>query len=432
MATDATTTEPTLKELKDQILQKMDGAVSKKDFDTAINDLKAKAAEMDKLGEIKDAVKQLEEDFKELGKSKASLVHAHTVAAFDRDGRWKGRYFDREDDARAFGLGVMAATGTSEQKSHAVEVLKAEHAAAHKAWSGEQKDFTTTDASAAIPEGFSNRLVRLVEEYGVFERNAMSYPMPEAKVRFPKRVSGILAYPVDEGVATQEQEVVLAPKVLDASKWGVHSFYSREAEEDSAIGIAELFAQEFALAFANAGDRAGFLGDGTATYAGITGVLNAVGSAAIVTASGNNWDAITEADIDKLISRLPTYAQNRAKFYCTNQFFWQVMVKFIEKGVASIVEHQDRRVLSYKGWPVEVVHVMPSVSAANQIPLVFGDLFMAAVFGTRRAFEIRRSEHFKFLQDLITVQALRRFDILIHSAGSASLVEAIVALKTVA
>ncbi|MEM8781900.1 MAG: phage major capsid protein [Planctomycetota bacterium] len=417
----------------DEVRELLEGACTQKQFDDAMTKLRGEAADTVTLKGIDDAVKKLETDFEAMAKDKQRLVAVKGLQAFGDGGRYRG-VFAHEDDARAFGLGVMARAGTDQQRQRALEVLDAEHADARDAWGFEQRaPFTTTDADPAIPEGFNNTLVRLVEDYGTFEREALPYPMPEAKVRFPKRAGGLEAKPLAEATASDEQNVSLTPNTLDVDKWGVHTFFSREAEEDSAIGIAELNATEMALGFAVAVDKAGYTGDGTATFSGITGVVNALGAGGIVPASGNSWAGITEDDINRLISTLPDYPGARPKFHTTRQFFWQVMEPILAAtGGRTMTEAQGRVQLQYKGFDVVINRVMPKASAASQIPLLFGDLRQAAAIGTRRQMEIRRSEHFRFLEDLITLQSLRRFDILVHSAGDADDPEAVVGLQTAA
>ena len=394
----------------------------------------------DRLGvidNIEGAVKQLEEQQGSLMADVDKRIQARLTAAqmnaFDHVGRYRG-VFACEADARAFGLAVMAMYGGDHRKRCA-EALFSEHRdfAQKMGLTRETDPLTSTDASSAIPEEVSSQLIRLVEDYGVFEREAQIWPMGSSKLRIPKRTGGVEAKPVDEAAETEEDKPTLAPVALEANKWGVHVFVAREAEMDSVIGVAELVMTEMAHAFAVAADKAGFIGDGGSGHAGITGVVPALGDAAIVQldTGDDSWSDITADDIDKLIGTLPVYAQRGAKFHCTNAFFWQVMNPLIRAtGGATMGEFQGVRMLQYQGWPVVINQVMAQATAAEQVPLIFGDLRRAAAVGRRQTLEIRRSEHYKFLNDIVTLQALRRFDIVVHSAGGESLVEAVVGLKT--
>ncbi|MEM7626569.1 MAG: phage major capsid protein [Planctomycetota bacterium] len=422
-----------VREAIDRAADAINKACTKAQLDEAINQVRGAASDTATLAAVDDAVKKLETQYEELARNKSAMVAIKGAEAIGTGGRYRG-VFDTVDDARAFGLGVMSRTGTPDQRARAAEVIGTDHAEFRDAWGITQRaPFTTTEADAAIPEGFNNTLVRLVEDAGVFERYALAYPMGESKVPFPKRTGGLEAKPVAEASSTEEQSVTLAKKQLDADKWGVHTFYSREAEEDSAIGIAELNATEMALGFAVAVDKAGFTGDGTATFSGITGLTNAIGAGGTVVGSANNWGGITEADINKLISTLPDYPGAQPMFHTTREFFWQVMEPIMAAtGGRTLSEAQGRVQLQYKGIPVVLNRYMPRATAADTMPLVYGDLRQAATVGTRRRMEVRRSEHFRFLEDLIALQALRRFDILVHSVGDADDPEAVVGLKTAA
>ncbi|MEM8493900.1 MAG: hypothetical protein AAF663_00760 [Planctomycetota bacterium] len=77
------------------------------------------------------------------------------------------------DHARGFGLIVGMHVLRSERFADA---LKSE-------FPDVSKDFTTTDGDALIPEDYNATIVDLIEEYGVFERNALTYPMTRDTMR---------------------------------------------------------------------------------------------------------------------------------------------------------------------------------------------------------------------------------------------------------
>ncbi len=63
---------------------------------------------------------------------------------------------------------------------------------------------------------------------------------------------------------------------LTAKKLMVLTKYSNELNEDAVLNIGDDLAGEIAYAFALKEDQCGFLGDGTSTYGGITGVTTAL------------------------------------------------------------------------------------------------------------------------------------------------------------
>ena len=95
-------------------------------------------------------------------------------------------------------------------------------------------------------------------------------------------------------------------------------------------------------------------------------------------------------------------------------------------------EIAGRRQLLFLGYPVEIAQVMPSASAAAQVSAVFGNLRKGAVFGDRRQFTFKRSENFKFDEDVMAMLSIRRYDIEVHGAGTGSTREVLSAVKTAA
>src|SRR5205823_4167781 len=90
---------------------------------------------------------------------------------------------------------------------------------------------------------------------------------------------------------------------------------------------------------AYAEDSATFNGDATSTYGGITGVVTkldttwpstSTSSAGIQIASGNNWSEIVLADITSMMGKLPAWARDQAKFYCSSAFADSVLMKILK------------------------------------------------------------------------------------------------------
>ncbi|MEM8493899.1 MAG: phage major capsid protein [Planctomycetota bacterium] len=93
-------------------------------------------------------------------------------------------------------------------------------------------------------------------------------------------------------------------------------------------------------------------------------------------------------------------------------------------------EIAGRRQLLFLGYPVELTQVLPGASAADAIGALFGNLRSGAVFGDRREFTFRRSEDFKFDEDVLAMLSTRRYDIEVHGAGEGSTTEVLSAVKT--
>jgi HK97 family phage major capsid protein len=62
--------------------------------------------------------------------------------------------------------------------------------------------------------------------------------------------------------------------------------------------------------------------------------------------------------------------------------------------------------------------------------ILFGNLSMAAVMGTRRELTIETSNQVAWTTDQIAIKGSQRFDINVHDTGSASVAGPVVALAT--
>lgn len=389
---------------------------------TLLQEIKPSLEEQSK---VKAAVHQLEEQMKGVPTTIDNKLKAVRSMTFDGTSRYRG-LFDSPDQARSFGLlSVAKVTG----KSWAVDALKSEFPEVHK-------DFTSTDADALIPEDTSAVLVDLIEQNGVFERNALSYPMPSDRTAYPKKTGRTAAVPMGEGAAVTETKPTIAKKFLTARKWGVYTEIPTEVEDDMIGSLAELIAADMAEAHATAVDQAGFLGDGTATYNQITGVVNALVANAVVTSSGNTWAALTLADHEQVVGTVvqKTFTgtgESGPKWYCSLQYFWNVMVPLtLAVGGVTAAEVEGRRRPVFLGFPVEFAQTMPTASAASTTSAIFGNLRQGAVFGDRRKFMVKESRDFKFDEDVLAMLSTRRYDIQVHGAGEGANPEVLAALDT--
>lgn len=419
--------EPFAPEIKTIIDKVQEGETRR---DKAVDDLMKK---IDTLGveQIKAAVKKLEQDAADIAKNMVKEV--------ERVGRQMRRMHDpnydgcwtSEDQARAFGLLAMGVIG---KQARCLDSLKAEFPDIHKLAMD-----SSTDGAFIIPE-FSTRLLSLVEQYGVAERELFKMPMGGSSLTFMRRTGGATVYLLTENTAGTETDMTVAQVTLNPQEWGCLTYIPRTLEEDAAVQIGELIAQEYARAFAEKLDDIVFNGDGTATYFGINGIrqrlatVNSVDDGGGLTlATGNAYSEITEADTLKLIGRLPEYAAPRAKHYCSRAFYWNVLVKLImAKGGVTAMEFEGKRMLAYQGDPVVITQKMPRVEANSQICHLYGDLASAGTLGLRRAFTVEQSREYKFAERQLAILGTRRVAINIHDVGTATEAGPVVGLITAA
>jgi HK97 family phage major capsid protein len=287
-----------------------------------------------------------------------------------------------------------------------------------------------------VPTEFENVMIDLRLEYGVFRRNANVVPMASNRKERPRRKGGLTAYPI--GARGDNRRLTESKKGweligLDAKKWGVLAKYEEELSEDSVIAFADDMASEMAYAFTQTEDECGFIGDGSSTYHGIVGIITKLKGlhatpaniAGLQQASGNLWSEIVLADILGLVGKLPSFARQtgQVKWYCTNEFWATVLCRIaLSLGGSAVAQIQDEIKPSFLGKPVETVEVMDHVDANSSVPLLYGNLAQAAMFGDRRGMTVKMtdSNDTDFEEDLMAIKATERFDINVHDVGNAS------------
>ena len=293
-----------------------------------------------------------------------------------------------------------------------------------------QSEGSNTDGGYNVPEEFDPEMIDLRERYGIFRRECRIVPMSRDTKTLGRRVSGLTAYPVAEAVAGTVSTAKSDRVGLTAQKWMTLATMTKELSEDSAVNEGDRIMGEIAYAFATAEDNAGFNGDGTGTYSGITGLKNALGASCKVTQiTSNTWATQVAADIAALMGKLPDFTQiMNPAFYCNKAYYENVLLRlaFGAGGVTAyeMVNGVMRGI--YQGFPVHFVSSMPRVSATTGICCYFGDLGAAAKFGDRRQTRIEMSDSAvvggvsMFETDEIAIKGTERFDINVHERGTST------------
>ena len=302
-----------------------------------------------------------------------------------------------------------------------------------------QHENVNVSSGFLVPDEFQNDLIDLREKFGVFRQNAKVVPMASDTRSDPRRINGVTAYFVGESTSATLSDKTWDRVRLTAKKLMVLTKYSNELNEDAVLNIGDDLAGEIAYAFALKEDQCGFLGDGSSTYGGITGVttkllaVDPTGSSnpanimGLVVATGSGYatgyDSIVLKDFNKLVATLPEFADvpGQAKWYCSKFFWGSVMQKLATAAggnrVAEIEDTPLRK--SFLGYDVAITQVMPKTSAVSQVCCLFGNLAMAARLGDRRLTSIQMSEHAlnAFEQDEVVIRGTERFDIVVHDVG---------------
>jgi len=296
---------------------------------------------------------------------------------------------------------------------------------------------TNTTGGAMVPNEFSQTIIDLREQYGVFRQNARVVPMSRDTMTMARRTGGLTAYWSAENTAITESTKSWNNVNLVAKKLGVYALIPSELNDDAIINMADDLAREAAYAFALKEDQTGFIGDGTSTYNGVLGLTKALESNASLignyaAASGHDTFAeVDAADLTGLMGILPQYAQPNAKFYCSQLCYSTVFQRLaLTAGGNTIQSVSGMFQPSFMGYPIVVSQVLPSSASTinGTTMLLFGDLSSACTMGDRREFSFAQSDQYKFAEDQIAVKATERIDINVHDFGDTTNAGPIVAL----
>jgi len=294
---------------------------------------------------------------------------------------------------------------------------------------------------ALVPEEFSSRVIRLVEEYGTFPPAAENVSMSRDTLVIPKRVTGTTAYWIGEGSSITESEPTYQNVNMVAKKLACSCRMSSEVAEDTlgVISMADAVGQEFATDLAYRLDIAGWLGDGTSTYGGIRGIVtkidNGEHTASVHTALAGNgaFETFDIEDFLGVIGKLPIYARGGAAWYISPAGFAASIarIKYAAGGV-TLADRGGPAGETFLGYPVRLVHVMNSILGADvsKIKVLFGNMAQSSIYARRREFSVKLFDQVYATSDQLLLQGTMRCDINHHSLGSTSEVGPVVALKS--
>lgn len=295
-----------------------------------------------------------------------------------------------------------------------------------------------TLGGALVPDEFVASLIVLQEQYGTFRRKARRWPMASDRTIIPRLISGVTVYFPGENQEITESNVKFDNVALTARKMAALVKWPTELDEDSAIQLADLLAQQIAYAMAVKEDQCGFIGDGTSTYAGMVGLVTActAATATIVTAAAGNtsFGTLDLADLEAMVGLLPEYPGIAPEWYISKAGWAASMMRLADAaGGVTAAEIEGQRRLSFLGYPVNIVQCLNKTLTAQTSTkglCFFGDLGMAATMGTRRGFAVETTRERYFELDQLAIKGTERIDINVHDVGDTSHAGAVVMLAT--
>ena len=289
---------------------------------------------------------------------------------------------------------------------------------------------TDTLGGFAVPDPLAATIIELVEEWGVFRRNARNVTMTSDTLDIPKLDASLqVKYPA-EGDAIVASDLTLGQVNLLAKKYAQLAIMSTELNEDAVISMTDLLARDMARNYAHAEDLNSFLGDGSATYGGITGVQNALNAGAILT-GGSTFGALTKDIFEQAAGKIKQYAGITPKWYISRYGYYNSMIPILTDLGGTDMRHvEGGGDMMFLGYPVEFTQVLVGeTGTTGDMACVFGDLDLGAYLGTRRQVSIRVLNELYAANDQIGVISTMRSDTQVHSLGDATEAGAIVAIE---
>ena len=290
------------------------------------------------------------------------------------------------------------------------------------------KAHSTTNNSlggALVPLEFSTELIELKEEYGAARRVFGTIPMSRDTLTYPRLGTDVV--PTWQGEHSEETSQdrpdfdnvnLTAQKLMGLSK------LSSELMNDAAISVADIWTRSWSRGVGLKEDQAAFLGDGTSTYGGITGVRSSLGSAGKVTLTGANFAAVTLAEVVEGIGKLPGYALESSPVWVMNSAVWYGVLSRLQAAAGGNTTEDLARGSRpmFQGFPVEFSQAMPATDpGATTVFAFLGAFPLAGKFGeVTGSNEVATSDQRYFEYDQIAIRGRERVAINVHDAGDSS------------
>ncbi|HOD79962.1 MAG: Phage capsid family protein [Planctomycetes bacterium ADurb.Bin126] len=332
-----------------------------------------------------------------------------------------GRCFLDNETARRFGAFVIARNLRLAGKADMIpnhikeieqDVLKS---AAERVKAGMEVG-TDSAGGYLIPDEFRPELVRNVEAEGVFWTQARRIPLAGmGTVNIPKRTGGLTAYWVASAAQITESRPTLGILQLTPEKLGALVYVPNEflrggllADLGNWIGVEMVYAFDYAL------DNAFVNGDGTASYGGITGILQSSNIASQAAADTHTTYATLDGtDWSNFIGALSkAYALGNARFGLSLSMAMTARALKSTTGQPLYERGGDGLPATIDGFPFTVGPRCPakaSVTASVKFGW-FGDLNLSHLVGMIRDIEIATSEHAAFTTDQTLTRGILHVD----------------------
>lgn len=297
---------------------------------------------------------------------------------------------------------------------------------------------STTGGSALVPDLFIPDLIRNVLEFGTARKIAKVIQMGEADVYLPRRTGGLTGTYPNQNTAGTASNATYDNVTLHAKDFMVLCQASRQIMQDTGIPLMEATMEEIALCVATQEDNIYFTGNGSATYAGMTGFEYKYGVTATdggyVVVGGADATAHTDAQVNAAFARLPQYARKRAIITCSPLISSTVFGRLAQSSPGGLTFAEIEGlgwVQKWRGVPIIENNSMSSIpdaastgragfTAGDQIDFLLGDFARAALIGDRLGLEVEMDPSPGFTSNSVYIRGIVRHDVNVHSVGTST------------
>ena len=356
-----------------------------------------------------------------------AAISAPVPASSERSFSGKVKHFRSSSDAEACGRWIRGyVLNRAEDKAWYERNVEARALSSHD----------NSKGGVLIPETFAATVIRLVDEFGAIPSQANNLQMTSDTLYIPRRTGGNTAYHTAANAETTATDMATDNVMLSAKEVRVGTRVPNQLIDDSAIDLAGLVAEEFALAIAQRIDEDGFIGTGASTYGGIRGIQwkfeNETLTAGIHDSSQTAVTALTVDDFLSAVSKAPTYATQSPTcgWYCTPQMHALAMQSLALGGNGAMAMEviEGARRPTFLGWPVFFNNVMRKTATAGQVVSLFGDMKRSSHYALRRSVAVRASTDRYIEFDQTYFQATVAYDCVTSDVGDASTAGPVVAV----
>jgi HK97 family phage major capsid protein len=229
------------------------------------------------------------------------------------------------------------------------------------------------------PDIVDEEIFHFQRESSVVLRDARVWEMTSDKQSFPQETAGVS---VAWGNTTSESDPNISEVQLDAYELSAYSAVRKTTLADARSDIVSWLTSVMAEAAAMEIDNVAFNGDGSATYAGCSGLLSAACGYSVTMGSGSSaFSNLTGDLLSNMIAKLDGLKKQGAKFYAHGQTLHFLRVLKDNNGApifyaGSYGVNEPPQIF---GYPIVEAIKITGTSAANTAFMVFGNLRYFAI-----------------------------------------------------